>query len=59
MWTGEVTLEGVEEEAEVEVEDPRLHLHLYLCWVQMAQVEVGSPQSSAGQMVEEVVEEPG
>lgn len=43
MWFGVV--EGVAEE---EVEDPRHHLHLYLCWVEMAQVEVGSLQSSVG-----------
>lgn len=46
VWIGEVAVEGVEE-----AEDP-LHCHLYLCWVQMAQVEVGSPQSSVGQVVE-------
>lgn len=49
VWIGEVALEGVEEE---EVEDPRLHLHLYLCRVQMAEVEVGSPQSSVEQVAE-------
>lgn len=51
LWFGEV--EGEEEE----VEAPRHRLHLYLCWVQMAQVEAGIPQSHVGQMA--VGEEPG
>lgn len=54
LWSGEVEGEVVEEE---EVEAPHHHLHLYLCWVQMAQVEVGIPQSYFGQMA--VGEEPG
>lgn len=54
VWTGEVQVEGVEEE---EVEDPHLHLQLYLCWLQMAQVAMESPQSSVGRVAEG--EEPG
>lgn len=53
MWFGEV--EGEVEEEEVEA--PRHRLHLYLCWVQMAQVEAGIPQSHVGQMA--AGEEPG
>lgn len=52
LWFGEV-----EEEEEEVVEAPRHHLLLYLCWVQMAQVEAGIPQSHVGQMA--VGEEPG